>query len=123
MTRVAPRKSRPEASRVPTSVPTTPPAVWRSTPGAQCKVVSPQLVSSTTTKPAIRTAVFMREPCSPRPRRWSIQPHAPSITGNRNAGRPKMKNRTSASHAPIGPIRLWTTVELPVNEKPGSSGL
>ena len=52
-----------------------------------------------------------------------VQQASPSITGKRNAGRPKRKNSTSASQAPTTPMRLWTGPGPPVTEKPGSSGL
>ncbi len=121
---VAPRKCRPEASPCPTRLPTTPPAVCRSTPGDQCSVVSPQLAMSTMAKPATFTAVLARVLRSSFFRlRKMNQHHTPSMTGSRNAGRPNRKNRTSANQAPTGPIRLWTSTEPAAMEKPGSSGL
>ena len=53
--------STPAASPLPTRAPTTPPALWRSAPGCQCRVVSAQLATSTSRKPAMRTAVLARE--------------------------------------------------------------
>ena len=123
MSSVAPRKFTPAASPLPTRAPTTPPALWRSAPGCQCRVVSAQLATSTSRKPAMRTAVLARELLSARMRRCMPQQDSPSISGNRNAGRPKRKKSTSASQAPITPMRLWTGAALPVKEKPGSSGL
>ena len=123
ITSVAPRKSSPATRPPPTTLPTTPPAVCRSAPGCQCSVVSPQLATSTSTNPAMRTRVLARETPCVFMRRCRPQHAAASTSGNRNAGRPKRKNSTSASHAPITPIRLRTGAELPVKENPGSSGL
>src|SRR5882672_9973338 len=124
ITSVAPRKSSPATRPSPTTLPTTPPAVCRSAPGCQCSVVSPQLATSTSTNPAMRTRVLAREAAACAfMRRCRPQQAAPSTSGNRNAGRPKRKNSTSASHAPITPMRLCTGAELPVKENPGSSGL
>ena len=74
----------------------------------------PQLATSTSTKPATRTAVFMRETVTPCARRSSAQHGEPSISGNRNAGQPNRKNNTSASQAPTTPMRLWIVAALPV---------
>ena len=123
MRRVAPRKFRPAARLPPTTLPITPPALWRSGPGCQCNVVSAQLATSTSRNPATRTSVLAREVGSAFSRRCSPTHTAPSTSGNRNAGRPNRKNSTSASHAPMSPMRLWMAEELPVKEKPGSSGL
>ena len=51
-------------------------------------------------------------------RRCSAQALAPSITGRRKAGRPRRKKSTSASHAPIGPIRLCTLALLAPAQAP-----
>jgi len=121
---VAPRKLSPEASPVPTSFPTTPPALCRSGQPCQCNVTSPQLASSTRTKPPTRTAVLARDARSVFLRlRKTFQEAMPIITGKRNAGRPNRKNRTSAAHAPIGPMRLRMNPLPPVKENPGSSAL
>ncbi len=120
---VAPRKSRPDARPRPTALPTTPPALCGSTPGAQCSVASAQLATSTSRNPAMRTAVLAREVLPAPDRRCSLQHAAAEHHRNRKAGRPKRKKSTSASQAPTGPMRLWTGVALPVKENPGSSGL
>ena len=124
MTSVAPRKSSPVANPLPTRLPTTPPALWRSTPGCQCRVASPQLATSTSRNPASRTRALAREAgAGVFMRRCIPKAAAASTAGNRYAGRPKRKNSTSASHAPTTPMRLWIAAAVPVKEKPGSSGL
>ena len=55
--------------------------------------------------------------------RNSVQHDTPSITGNRNAGRPNRKNSTSAIQAPDRPDAVVDRPGSPVKEKPGSSGL
>ena len=120
---VAPRKSSPAASPPPTTLPTTPPALWRSTPGCQWSVVSAQLATSTSRKPAMRTSALAREALTACSRRCRPQQAAASTSGKRNAGRPKRKKSTSASQAPMTPMRLCTPEALPVKENPGSSGL
>ena len=71
----------------------------------------------------MRTSVLARELASDWMRRCRPQAASASMSGNRNAGRPKRKNSTSASHAPTTPMRLCTGAALPVKENPGSSGL
>ena len=124
ISKVAPRKSTPAARLPPTTLPTTPPAVWRMTPGCQWSVVRAQLATNTIRNPATRTRVFARDATSVFRRRCNPQQAAASTAGNRKAGRPKRKNSTSASQAPTTPMRLCTgALLLPVNEKPGSSAL
>ncbi len=89
--KVAPRNSRPDFKPLPTVSPTAPPAVCGIPASDQCSVASPQLATSSSTKPAMRTAVLAREACSTlRPLRNRLQVTTPIITGNRNEGRPKM---------------------------------
>ncbi|HKZ73556.1 MAG TPA: hypothetical protein VJ011_05790 [Steroidobacteraceae bacterium] len=71
----------------------------------------------------MRIAVLARDGDASTRRRKSVRHAAASMSGNRNAGRPKRKKSASAIHAPIGPMRLLTAVEPLANEKPGSSGL
>jgi hypothetical protein len=106
---VPPRKLKLDSMASPNSMPTTPPADCRSEPALQCSQASAQLAISTTTKPPTRSIELVRDaPSSAARRRSSVQHHAPSITGNRNAGQPNRKNSTSANQAPKRPIRLWT---------------
>ncbi len=83
-------------------------------PASQWSVVSPQLAASSNTKPAARTAVFMRETATPCARRCSPQAASAITTGSRNAGQPNRKNSTSLTQAPATPMRFRIGVALPV---------
>jgi hypothetical protein len=80
---VAPRKLKPDAIPVP-MCPTTPPAVAGSVPEFQCSVARPQLATSSSVKPAMRTAVLKRVRPSSSGGWRNITKHAtPSMSGNR----------------------------------------
>ena len=103
---VAPRKFRPAARPLPTAVPTTPPALWRSDARLPVQASSaPQLATSTSTKPAMRTAVLARELALASGCAADMPPagQPQHASGNRKAGRPNRKNSRSASQAPMRP--------------------
>ena len=67
---VAPRKLRPASSPVPTNEPSTPPAELGYRATVKCRLASPQLVMSVSTKPTARNATVAREGVSALLRSW-----------------------------------------------------
>ena len=87
----------------------------------KCRLASPQLVMSVSTKPTARNATVAREGASILLRSWySSQPVRPIMIGNRNAGAPNSMISRPDRCAPSGPITLEIGPGSPVVANDGS---